>query len=127
MLYRDVTLFVADQLHLDAARVSPCRRRHSPRPQRAPAHPRSNSARPGHHGLLGSAADVLAMWHTTVWTSVLGLLDESSDSAGGAATAVLQRRIDTGQPRSHFDFISTRGQIGDVRLFLRALPDRLSP
>ena len=91
MLYRDVTLFVADQListlrefhHVDAdIRRDLNVLRRTLVKQRAAGTP----------WLARAAADVLAMLDTTVWTSVLGLLDECP-ILPAALTAVLERRI----------------------------------
>jgi hypothetical protein len=71
-----------------------------------------------------SAAEILAMLDMTVWISVLGLLDECP-VVPAALMAILEGRTTTVSP-TEFDFISTAAQIGDVRMFLRKLPDVLS-
>jgi hypothetical protein len=70
------------------------------------------------------AAEILAMLDMTAWIGVLGLLDECP-VLPAALTAVLEGRTTTVSPTA-FDFISTAGQIGDVRLFMRKLPGVLS-
>ena len=70
------------------------------------------------------AAEILAMLDMTAWISVLGLLDECP-VLPAALTAVLEGRTTTVSPTA-FDFISTAAQIGDVRNFMRKLPDVLS-
>jgi len=70
------------------------------------------------------AAEVLAMLDVTAWISVLGLLDECP-VLPAALTAVLERRTTT-VSATEFAFISTAAQIGDVRIFMRKLPDLLS-
>jgi hypothetical protein len=70
------------------------------------------------------AAEILALLDMTAWISVLGLLDECP-VLPAALTAVLEGRTTTVSPTA-FDFISTAAQIGDVRLFMRKLPDLLS-
>jgi hypothetical protein len=70
------------------------------------------------------AAEVLAMLDMTAWISVLGLLDECP-VLPAALSAVLEGRTTTVSPTA-FDFISTAAQIGDVRLFMRKLPEVLS-
>src|SRR6185436_9986170 len=75
--------------------------------------------------LARDAADVLAMLDTTAWISVVGLLDECP-IVPAALTAILERRTTLVSPTA-FEFISTTAQIGDVRLFMRALPGLLSP
>ena len=74
--------------------------------------------------LARDAAEILAMLDTTAWISVLGLLDECP-VLPAALTAVLEGRTTTVSP-TEFDFISTAAQIGDVRIFMRKLPDVLS-
>jgi hypothetical protein len=70
------------------------------------------------------AADVLAMLDMTAWISVRALLDECP-VLPEALTAVLERRTTPVSPTA-FEFISTTAQIGDVRLFMNALPGVLS-
>jgi hypothetical protein len=70
------------------------------------------------------AAEILAMLDMTVWISVLGLLDECP-VLPAALMAVLEGRTTTVSP-TEFDFISTAAQIGDIRIFMRKLPDVLS-
>ena len=74
--------------------------------------------------LARNATDVLAMIDMTVWTSVLGLLDECP-IVPEAMTAVLERRT-TPVRATAFEFISTTAQIGDIRIFMKALPSVLS-
>ena len=74
--------------------------------------------------LARGAADVLAMFDATAWISVLGLLDECP-VLPAALTAILEGRTTTVSPTA-FDFISTAAQIGDIRIFMRKLPDVLS-
>jgi hypothetical protein len=74
--------------------------------------------------LARDAADVLAMLDMTAWTSVLGLLDECP-VLPAALTAILEGRRTTVSPTA-FEFISTAAQIGDIRNFMRRLPDLLS-
>lgn len=70
------------------------------------------------------AVEILAMLDMTAWISVLGLLDECP-VLPAALTAILEGRITTVSP-TEFEFISTAAQIGDVRIFMRKLPDVLS-
>jgi len=74
--------------------------------------------------LARSAAEVLAMLDMTAWISVLGLLDECP-VLPAALTANLEGRTTTVSATA-FDFISTAAQIGDIRTFMRKLPDVLS-
>jgi hypothetical protein len=74
--------------------------------------------------LARGATEVLAMFDVTAWTSVLGLLDECPIMPA-ALTAILEGRTTTVSP-TDFDFISTAAQLGDVRIFMRKLPDVLS-
>jgi hypothetical protein len=71
------------------------------------------------------AAEILATLDMTAWIGVLGLLDECP-VVTAALTAVLEGRTTPVSPTA-FDFISTAAQIGDIRLFMRKLPDLLSP
>ena len=64
------------------------------------------------------------MLDMTAWISVRGLLDECP-VLPAALTAILERRTTPVSPTA-FDFISTAAQIGDVRTFMRKLPDILS-
>ena len=70
------------------------------------------------------AAEILAMLDMTAWISVLGLLAECP-VLPAALRAILEGRTTTVSPTA-FDFISTAAQIGDVRIFMRKLPDVLS-
>ena len=70
---------------------------------------------PGTDGVLVGAV---------VAISVLGLLDECP-VLPAALTANLEGRTTTVSPTA-FDFISTAAQIGDIRIFMRKLPDVLS-
>ncbi len=74
--------------------------------------------------LARGAAEVLAMLDMTAWTSVVGLLDECP-ILPAALTAILEGRTTAVSPTA-FDFISTAAQIGDLRIFMRKLPDLLS-
>jgi hypothetical protein len=74
--------------------------------------------------LARGAAEVLGELDMTAWIGVLGLLDECP-VLPAALTAILEGRTTSVSPTA-FDFISTAAQIGDVRLFMRKLPDVLS-
>jgi hypothetical protein len=74
--------------------------------------------------LARDAADVLARLDVTAWISVAALLDECP-SLPAALTAVLERRTSPISPTA-FEFISTTAQLGDIRLFMKALPGVLS-
>jgi len=123
VLYQDVSLFVADQLVstlADLHRVDADTRRGL----RAFRRTLVKQREAGTPWLARDAADVLAMLDMTAWISVLGLLDECP-ILPAALTANLERRTTSVSPTA-FEFISTAAQIGDVRLFMRALPDLLS-
>jgi hypothetical protein len=123
VLYQDVSLFAAEQListltdvdcvdrdirrGLVALRRTLVKQRDAGRPWRA-----------------RDAVETLAMLDMTAWISVLGLLDECP-VLPAALMAVLEGRTTTVSP-TEFDFISTAAQIGDVRNFMRKLPDMLS-
>jgi hypothetical protein len=123
VLHRDVSLFVAQQLisTLDNFR---CLDHDIQRGlvvlQRELVKQRDS----GTPWLARGAAEVLAMLDMTAWISVLGLLGECP-ILPAALTAILEGRTTAISPTA-FDFISTAAQIGDVRSFMRKLPDVLS-
>jgi hypothetical protein len=123
VLYEDVSLFVADQLMstLTDLRCVDADTRSGLRALRRTLVKQREAGTPW---LARDAADVLAMLDMTAWISVLGLLDECP-VLPAALTAVLERRTTPVSPTA-FEFISTTAQIGDIRLFMRALPDVLS-
>lgn len=123
VLYRDVSLFVADQLMstlADLHGVDADTRRGLRGLRRTLVKQREA----GTPWLARDAADVLAMLDMTAWISVLGLLAECP-ILPAALTAVLERRTTSVSPTA-FEFISTTAQIGDIRLFMRTLPGVLS-
>ena len=123
VLYRDVSLFVTDQLAAtldlikslddDVDRELLVLRRELTTQRDA-----------GTPWLARNAADVLGMLDPTACISVLGLLDECP-IIPAALTAVLERTTTPVSPHA-FAFISTKVQIGDVRVFMRTLPGLLS-
>ena len=119
VLYRDVSLFVADQLMLTLAdlRCVDADTRHGLRALRRRLEKEREAGTPW---LARDAAEVLAMLDMTAWVSVLGLLNECP-ILPAALTAILERRTTSVSPTA-FEFISTTAQIGDVRLFMRMLP-----
>ena len=124
VLYRDVSLFVADQLMSTAADLR-CVDGDTRRGLRALRRELAKQREAGTPWLARDAADVLTMLDMTAWISVLGLLDECP-ILPAALTAVLERRTSSVSPTA-FEFISTTARIGDIRLFMRALPGLLSP
>jgi hypothetical protein len=123
VLHHDVGLFAAEQListltdlHCidDEVRSELAALRHALVKQR-------DAGTPWH---ARAAAENLAMLDPTAWIGVLGLLDECPIIAA-ALTAVIEGRTTAVSPTA-FDFISTAAQIGDIRMFLRKLPDLLS-
>ena len=123
VLHRDVSLFVADQLTsilVDVDGVDADTRRGLHALQRKLVTQRDA----GTPWLARDAADVLAMLDMTVWISVLGLLDECP-ILPATLTAILEHRTTPVSPTA-FQFISTTAQIGDIRVFMRALPSVLS-
>jgi hypothetical protein len=70
-----------------------------------------------------NALDVIAMLDMPVWASLLGLLDECP-VLPAALRATLERQVG-GVSATAFEFISTTGQIAEVRLFMQNLPDAL--
>jgi len=124
MLYRDVSLFVADQLMSTLADV----RRVDPdivRGFRALQRQLSIQRAAGTPWLARDAADVLARLDAIAWISVRGLLDECP-MLPAALTAVVEHRKTPVSPTA-FAFISTTAQIGEIRVFMRTLPSLLSP
>ena len=122
VLHEDVSMFVAEQLiatltdlrcvdreiqdELDALRRELVRQRDAGTPW-------------GARGAL----DVLAILDTPSWASLLGLLDECP-VLPAALTATLEGRIGAVSATA-FEFISTPGQIGEVRAFMGRLLDAL--
>jgi len=123
VLYQDVSLFVADQLVSTLAHLR-CVDADTRRGLLALRRQLEKQREAGTPWLARDAADVLATLDMTAWISVLGLLDECP-ILPAALTAVLERRTTPVSPTA-FEFISTTAQIGDVRLFMKALPDVLS-
>ena len=123
VLHQDVSLFAAEQLisTLDNLR---CVDRDIQRGLVTLRRKLVEQRDAGTPWLARGAAEVLAMLDMTAWISVLGLLDECP-VLPAALTAVLEGRTTTVSP-TEFDFISTATQIGDVRIFMRKLPDVLS-
>ena len=122
VLHEDVSMFVAAQLivtladlqcvdaetrdGLDALRRELVRQRDAGTPWRA-----------------RDALEVLAILDMPSWASLLGLLDECP-VLPAALTATLEGRTGAVSATA-FEFISTTGQIGKVRAFMRKLPDAL--
>jgi Family of unknown function (DUF6178) len=123
VLYQDVSLFAADQLIVTLADLE-CADADTRRELRTLRRELVKQREAGTPWLAREAADVLAMLDMTAWTSVLGLLDECP-ILPAALTAVLERRTTSVSPTA-FEFISTTAQIGDIRVFMRALPGMLS-
>jgi hypothetical protein len=123
VLYRDVSLFVSDQLLSTLARLR-CADTDTERGIRALRRQLATQREAGTPWRARDAADVLATLDTTAWISVLGLLDECP-IVPAALTAVLERRTTPVSPTA-FQFISTTAQIGRVRAFMGTLPRLLS-
>ena len=123
VLHQDVSLFVAQQLISTLADLH-CVDRDIQRGLVALRRTLVKHRDAGTPWLARDAADVLAMLDMTAWISVLGLLDECP-VLPAALTAILEGRTTTVSPTA-FDFISTAAQIGDIRIFMRKLPDLLS-
>ncbi len=123
VLYKDVSLFVADQLMSTVADLQ-CVDADTRGGLRALRRTLVKQREAGTPWLARDATDVLAMLDMTAWISVLGLLDECP-ILPAALTAVLERRTTSVSPTA-FEFISTTAQIGDIRLFMRTLPGVLS-
>ena len=123
VLHQDVSLFVAEQLIATLDNLH-CVDRDIQRGLVTLRRKLVKQRDAGTPWLARNAADVLAMLDMTAWISVLGLLDECP-VLPAALTANLEGRTTTVSPTA-FDFISTAAQIGDIRSFMRKLPDVLS-
>jgi hypothetical protein len=122
VLHQDVSLFAAEQLISTLTDVD-CVDRET---RRGLVELRRTLVRQRDAGTpwrARDAADVLATLDMPAWIGVLGLLDECP-VLPAALTAVLEGRTTPVSP-TQFDFISTAAQIGDVRVFMRKLPDVL--
>lgn len=122
-LYRDVCLFVADELiaALTGLRdVDPDVRKGLAALKRA----LTAARKAGTPWVARDAAEVLTMLDTTAWVSIVGLLGECPVMPA-ALTAVIHSSATTVSPTA-FEFISTEAQILDVRAFTQKLPDLLS-
>jgi hypothetical protein len=123
VLYQDVSLFVADQLVSTLADLH-CADDDTGRGLHGLRRTLVKQREAGTPWLARDAADVLAILDMTAWISVLGLLDECP-ILPAALPAVLEGRTTSVSPTA-FEFISSIAQIGDVRVFMRALPGLLS-
>jgi hypothetical protein len=123
VLYRDVSLFVTDQLISTLARLH-CADADTRRELVLFERNLVKQRDAGTPWLAREAADVLAMLDMTAWISVIGLLDECP-ILPAALTAVLERRTTRVSPTA-FEFISTSAEIGDIRVFMKMLPGVLS-
>ncbi len=123
VLHQDVSLFAAEQLISTLTEVD-CVDRDIRRGLVALRRTLVEQRDSGTPWRARNAAEILAMLDMTAWISVLGLLDECP-VLPAALTAVLEGRT-TAVSQTEFDFISTAAQIGDVRRFMRKLPEVLS-
>jgi hypothetical protein len=123
VLYRDVSVFVADQLISTLADID-CPDRDTRRELEALRRTLVKQRDAGTPWLARDAVEVLAMLDMPAWISVLGLLDECP-VLPATLTAVLEGRTTTVSP-TEFDFISTASQLADVRSFMQKLPGLLS-
>jgi hypothetical protein len=123
VLYRDVSLFVTDQLigTLADLRCVDAGTQHELRTLRRTLVKQREAGTPW---LARDAADVLATLDMSAWASVLGLLDECP-ILPEALTAVLERRTTSVSPTA-FEFISTSAQIDDLQAFAGMLPELFS-
>jgi hypothetical protein len=123
VLYEDVSLFAADQLIATLAGLR-CVDTDTARGLHALQRQLRTQRAAGTPWLARDAADVLASVDTIAWISVVGLLDECP-IVPETMTAVLERRKTPVSPTA-FEFISTRAQIADIRVFMGTLPSLLS-
>jgi hypothetical protein len=119
LLHRDVGMFVIDALasSLDELYLDDEEIRADIRALRRTLGKHRESATPW---LARDAAGVLAALDATAWISVIGLLDECP-ILPETLMAVLEGRTTPVSPTA-FTFISTAEQIGEIRVFMRALP-----
>lgn len=123
VLYRDVSLFVANEL-IATLKALDCVDRDTRRELTALRRALEQQRKAGTPWRARDAAEILATLDQTAWISVLGLLDECP-VVPAALTAILEGRTTAVSPTA-FEFISTAAQIDDVRTFMRKLPDLLS-
>ena len=123
VLHQDVSLFVAEQLMSTLSELH-CVDRDIRRGLVALQRALATQREAGTPWRAREAAEILAILDMTAWISVLGLLDECP-VLPAALAAVVEGRTTTVSPTA-FAFISTAAQIGDVRIFMRKLPDVLS-
>jgi Family of unknown function (DUF6178) len=123
VLHRDVSLFAADQL-ISTLTDLDCIDRDIGRGLVALRRTLVQQRDAGTPWRARDAAEILAMLDMTAWISVLGLLDECP-ILPAALIAVVEGRTTSVSPTA-FAFISTAAQIGDVRSFMRKLPELLS-
>jgi hypothetical protein len=123
VLYRDVSLFVADELLSTLARVR-CADADTRRGLRLLRDKLSKARNAGTPWLARDATEALAALDPTAAVSVAGLLDECP-VLPDAVIAILEHRTTSISPTA-FGFISTTDQIGDVRVFMRTLPGLLT-
>src|SRR5262249_13454847 len=123
VLYRDVSLFVADQLMSTLADLH-CVDADTRRGLRALRRTLVKQREAGTPWLARDATDVLTMLDMTACIGVPGLLHDFP-LLPAALTAVLEHRTTPVSPTA-FEFISTTAQIGDIRLFMTTLPGVLS-
>jgi len=131
VLHRNVSLFVADQLLSTLAHL--CRAGGHP-PHEVDTETRRELlalerelARQRAAGTPWRArefADVLATLDRAAWRSVVGLLAECPILPAALTAAVGGRT--TSVNSNAFEFISTSAQIGDVRAYMRVLPELLT-
>jgi hypothetical protein len=123
VLYQDVSLFVAQQLiaTLESLRSGD---RYIQRGFVALRRALVTHRDAGTPWLARGATEVLLPLDMTAWTSVSGLLDECP-VIPAALTAILEGRTSSVSPTA-FDFVATTAQIGDIRAFMRRLPEVLS-
>ncbi len=123
VLYQDVSLWAADQLIALLPDLT-CSDQDTRIGLRALRRTLMQQRAAGTPWLARPAADVLAELDATVWTSVIGLLDECP-IVPAALTAILERRATRVSPTA-FEFFSTTAQLDDIRIFMTLLPKVLS-
>ena len=123
VLYKDVSMFVAKQL-LVALSSLQCADADIEKEIGILRRELRTQCQAGTPWRARTALDVIAMLDPPAWVSVLGLLDECP-VIPAALMATLEGRTGAISP-TEFEFISTRSQLGSVRVFMERFLDIVS-
>ena len=122
VLHEDVSMFVAERLIVTLTELR-CADREIQKGLNALRRELVKQRRAGTPWRARDALDVLAMLDMPSWVSLIGLLDECP-VLPAALTATLEGHTGAVSATA-FEFISTTGQIGEVRAFMGKLLDAL--